>query len=444
MMRRYKEILRQIFSAALEAVAPDKALLRHMRMEGAELVTPHGRWNLEGRQVAVLGAGKGVAPMAAALEQLLGPYLATGMVVTKYGHGLNLQRIRQKEAGHPVPDQAGVAAAEDMLRLARSLGENHLAICLFTGGASALTPAPAPGLTLEDLQATTEQLLRCGATINDINALRKHLSVFGGGQLARAVAPAPLLSVIVSDVVGDPLDVIASGPSVPDPTTFADCAAIVERLGLAKNLPPAVLRHLEKGLAGLLAETPKADDPVFCSVQNILAANNRQALEAAATAARALGFEAEILGDSLVGEAKTRAVELADMALARAAQRTNDAPPLCLLAGGETTVTITGTGRGGRNQEMALAAALALEKTDRVCALFAGTDGTDGPTDAAGGYAFASSVEGMGGREAACAFLRDNNSHAALSFSDDLFFTGPTRTNVMDLAVLLVAPALPA
>lgn len=440
-MEGQREILRHVFDAALEAVAPDAALLRHVRLDGAgrgELVADGRRWNLADRRVRVLGAGKGVAPMAQALEDMLGERLDQGFVVVKYDHGLPLKGICQAEAGHPVPDEAGVRATGRMLEMARTSTERDLLICLLTGGASALTPAPAPGLSLADLRQTTQLLLDCGATIHELNAVRKHLSAFSGGQLARAAGRATVLSVIVSDVVGDPLDVIASGPTAPDASSFDDCREILERFGLESRLPSAVRDYLRAGLAGRAPETPKPGDPLFGRVRNILAATNRQALDAAARAAEARGYIPCVLTDRLTGEARQKAVELAAEARRRAEAPGQGGKGLCLLAGGETTVTIQGRGRGGRNQEMALAAALELEGQPRVCALFAGTDGTDGPTDAAGGFAFSDSVARMGGREAARALLAENNSNAALALSGDLLITGPTRTNVMDLAVLLV------
>ncbi|WP_165176997.1 DUF4147 domain-containing protein [Desulfovibrio sp. ZJ369] len=437
-MERQRQTLQGIFDAALAAVSPDGALLRHLRLEGDSLVADGRPWNIAKRRISVIGAGKGVAPMALALEDMLGGRLDAGFIVVKYDHGLPLKRITQAEAAHPVPNAAGVEASRRLLEMARKAGERDLLICLLTGGASALTPAPAPGLSLEDVQRVTDLLLRCGATIQELNAVRKHLSVFGGGQLARAAAPAAMLSVIVSDVVGDPLDVIASGPTAPDVTSFEDCVKILARHDLTERLPLAVRQRLANGLAGRVEETPKPGDPLFSRVQNILSATNRQALDAAARAAERLGCTPCILTDRLTGEARHKAAELVEEALRRASALRPGDKPLCLLAGGETTVTIRGRGKGGRNQEMALAAALALENTPHVCGLFAGTDGTDGPTEAAGGFAFADSVARMGGRRQALALLADNNSNAALARSRDLLITGPTRTNVMDLAVLLV------
>ena len=438
-------LLRRLFDAGLEAVAPDKALLRYLRIDGQTLlaggrVYPCG----PGRRVAIVGGGKGVAPMARALESLLGRRLDAGIVVTRYGHGMPLERIALLEAAHPVPDEAGCRAAESLLELAHTATEGDLVIALFTGGASALTPAPVAGVALEDLQALTRRLLRSGATIHELNALRKHLSRFSGGQLARAAAPAEVLGILVSDVPGDSLDVIASGPTAPDASTFGDCLAILDRYGLRASFPEAALRHLEAGAAGQIPETPKPTDPLFDKVCNLIVASNRQALEAVAVKARELGIVPRFSMEALAGEARTRAVQLLREARRLAnALRPGDSP-MCLLAGGETTVTVRGRGQGGRNQEMALAAALELEREPdcgRMCALFAGTDGIDGTTDAAGGFAFADSTAAMRRQGVnPVALLDDNNSHAALAAAGDLLITGPTKTNVMDLAIVLVQP----
>lgn len=434
------EMLKQLFAAAVDAAAPDRALTRHVRLEGSSLLVGSRRWEAARCRVFVLGAGKGAAPMAQAAENLLGDSLTEGLVVVKYGHALPLKRIALLEAAHPVPDAAGAEAAARLLEMAREAKKDELVLCLLTGGASALTSVPAPELTLDDLQRVTEMLLCCGATIGEINAFRKHLSLFGGGQLARAASPAHIVGLIISDVVGDPLDVIASGPTCPDPSTFRDCVELMNRYQLEPRLPEGVVRRLKRGAAGEIPETPKAGDPVFDTVENILIAGNRQSLEAAARAAEERGFESRILTCSMEGEARLTAAELVAKALDVRKGMAPGARPVCLLAGGETTVTIRGGGLGGRNQEMALAAALELEGHEGVSALFAGTDGTDGPTDAAGGVADEEAVAAMGGREKALAWLEENDSHTALSAGGRLFVSGPTRTNVMDVAILLVHP----
>lgn len=435
-----KAVLYSIFDAGVRAVAPDAALMRHVCLEDGQLLVDGQSWKLPRRgRLLVLGAGKGVAPMGAAVEELLGDRIDTGMLVVKYGHGLPLQQIAQVEAAHPVPDAAGAAATRALLELAAGAAADDLVLCLLTGGASALTPAPVSGVTLEDMQQVTELLLRSGATITELNAVRKHLSRFSGGQLARTAAPAGVVSVIVSDVVGDALDVIASGPTAPDVSTFADCMDILARYGLGSAMPPAVLHHLRQGQLHQEAETPKPGDALFRHVQNTLVATNRQALDAAAEQARSHGFRPVILTDRMVGEAREQAALLVTQARQMAAELAADAQPVCLLAGGETTVTLRGRGRGGRNQEMALAASLALQDCPHICALFAGTDGTDGPTDAAGGCAWAGNLA-VAGLEQARRALEENDSYAILHHCGALLRTGPTRTNVIDLAILLVWP----
>lgn len=435
-----KAVLYSIFDAGVRAVAPDAALMRHVCLEDGQLLVDGQSWKLPCRgRLLVLGAGKGVAPMGAAVEELLGDRIDTGMLVVKYGHGLPLQQIAQVEAAHPVPDAADAAATRALLELAAGAAADDLVLCLLTGGASALTPAPVSGVTLEDMQQVTELLLRSGATITELNAVRKHLSRFSGGQLARTAAPAGVVSVIVSDVVGDALDVIASGPTAPDVSTFADCMDILARYGLGSAMPPAVLHHLRQGQLHQEAETPKPGDALFRHVQNTLVATNRQALDAAAEQARSHGFRPVILTDRMVGEAREQAALLVTQARQMAAELAADAQPVCLLAGGETTVTLRGRGRGGRNQEMALAASLALQDCPHICALFAGTDGTDGPTDAAGGCAWAGNLA-VAGLEQARRALEENDSYAILHHCGALLRTGPTRTNVMDLAILLVWP----
>lgn len=430
-----RETLLAIFNAGLAAVKPEGAVKRHLSLDSeGNLCAAGKKYPLAGRRVRVLGAGKGAAPMALAVENMLGDYLDDGLIVVKYGHGLPPGRIKLLEAAHPTPDASGEKAAREMLRLAGECKPQDLLICLFTGGASALMPATAIGL--DDFQAVTDLLLKSGAPIEEINAVRKHLSEISGGRLAVAANGAEILALIISDVIGDSLDVIASGPTVADTSTFADARKILEKRGIWNKAPASIRKRIIAGCAGKIAETPKPEDPVFARVENILCATSRQALQAAAAEAARLGYEAEILTDCLSGEARERAVELCKTALER--QKSLAGKKLCLLAGGETTVTIKGEGKGGRNQEMALAANICLAPARGICALFAGTDGSDGPTDAAGGFAFADGAEKMGGRASAEKFLEANDSNQALALAGELLVTGPTRTNVMDMAILLV------
>jgi len=392
----------------------------------------------EGR-VLVVGMGKASVPMARAVEDLLGDRIEAGAVVTKYGHGGKLERIKVYEAGHPIPDEEGMRAAGEILEMAERAGEGDTVLCLISGGGSALTPLPAEGIALGEKQRTTELLLRCGARVEEINALRKHLSRIKGGQLARAAHPARVVSLILSDVVGDPLEVIASGPTVPDPTTFGECVDIARRYGIWEDLPEAVRERLKRGVRGEVPETPKPGDPSFERCDNLLVGNNRKALDAARSEAERRGYRTLLLTSTLQGEAREVGKVLA--AVVREVRESGNpvSPPACLLSGGETTVTVRGRGKGGRNQELALAMVRELAGLEGVMVLSAGTDGTDGPTDAAG-----ASVDG-GTLERASALgldpdehLRENDSYNFFHALEDLFITGPTGTNVMDLQIILI------
>jgi glycerate 2-kinase len=435
-----KATLTRIFMAGLRAVDPEAAVRRHVELAGSRLRVGEHFYPLDRfERVIVIGAGKGTAPMAKALEDILGERLTSGFIIVKYGHGLTLQKIRVAEAGHPVPDQAGLDATQGMLAEIEHCTALDLVLCAFSGGGSALTPAPRPPLIFPEKQKATELLLASGASIEEVNALRKHLSLGKGGQLAQLASPATVVSLLLSDVVGDPLDVIASGPTVPDPSTFADCLKIIERYGLTKKLPAAVLKVLQEGAAGCIAETPKPGDAVFKKVQNLVVGSNRAALLAAAEEARLLGYNVLMLSSFMQGEAREIAQALTAIAK-EIVYSDNPVPsPACVLAGGETTVTISGQGQGGRNQELALAAALALKGWAHMALLSAGTDGTDGPTDAAGAFADGETCrraaqKGISPRE----YLANNDSYNFFDQLGQLFKTGPTRTNVMDLMCLLV------
>jgi hydroxypyruvate reductase len=439
MTKNPRAVLRSLLDAALQAVAPDRAVYRHVQVQDNLLHIDNRTYNLDDYdRILVTGAGKGAAPMAAALEQLLGERITQGAVCVKYGHTVPLRRITLYEAAHPVPDAAGEAAARRMLELAASATGRDLVLCVLTGGASALTPALADGICLAHWQAATQRLLACGATIHEINAIRKHVSVFGGGRLAAAASPATLVALIISDVVGDDLDVIASGPTSPDSSTYEMCLGILDRYGLRHSMPAAITRRLEEGAAGRVPETPAQGDAAFDRVHNVLVANNRQALEAAAQEAARQGYTPRILTSTMTGEAREKAKELVTAARQLCAGEPLSGP-VCLLAGGETTVTITGAGLGGRNQEMALAGAMHLQACNNITMLCAGTDGSDGPTDAAGGFACAATLNAArccGLDAGAC--LADNNSYVFLEKTGNLLKTGPTLTNVMDMALLLV------
>lgn len=419
----------RILTAALAAADPYQATLKHLKP------LPKGI-----RRVLVVGAGKAAAAMARAVEKFYGRSIAEGIVVTKYGHSQKLRRIECLEAAHPVPDEAGVEAARRIAQLALSAEPTDLVLCLISGGASALLPFPSTGITLEEKQATTKLLLSCGATINELNCVRKHLSQIKGGQLAHLVHPARLHTLILSDVIGDPLDVIGSGPTVPDTSTFNDAWQILYHYGLENKIPSSVRAHLTAGVNAQIPETPKPGDPAFARVTNTLVGSNRLSLNAARAAAKALGYKTLVLSTSLDGEA--RDVARVYSAIAREIHSSGQPlkRPAAILSGGETTVTLHAhPGMGGRNQEMALAASLGLDGLPNTLFLAAGTDGTDGPNDAAGAYAFGST----GSRARALEldprdFLERNDSYHFFSPLGDLLLTGPTGTNVMDLHLLLI------
>lgn len=421
-----------IFQAAVEAAHPFAATKCHLE--------PFERVAEKFERVLVVGAGKAAASMASAVEATYGSRVSAGIVVTKYGHGSKLEHIECREAAHPVPDLAGVAGAMAIRELCLSAQENDLVICLISGGASALLPAPVPGITLEQKQATTKLLLACGANIQELNCVRKHLSNLKGGQLAHWCAPASVRAYILSDVIGDPLDVIGSGPTVPDETSFADAWAVIYKYGLESKIPAAVRQHLEQGVNHAIPETPKLGDPVFERVENVLIGSNRLSVDAAAKTARGLGYRDLVLSTTLDGEAREVARVFAAIAREECSSERPLPPPVAILAGGETTVTLTAHhGLGGRNQEMALAIADGIAGLPQVTFLAAGTDGTDGPTNAAGAIADGTTLERAQALEMnAVEFLARNDSHQFFEQLDDLVITGPTGTNVMDIYLLLV------
>lgn len=432
------EMVLSVQRAALAAVEPGAAVRRHVQRRGERLIVGGRSCDLGAvERVWLVGGGKAAPIMAAALYTILGERLSGGLVVTKYGHAdprLRSGPVEVVEAGHPLPDEAGVAAARRLADILIHATGRDLVLVVLSGGGSALLTLPADGLSLADLRHTTDLLLRCGATIVELNAVRKHLSQLAGGGLARLAGQAPVLSLILSDVVGDPPDAIASGPTVPDPTTFADAWAVLQRYDLVERVPPAVRQRLQAGLEGHLPETPKPGSRLFQHVQNVIIGSNRLAAEAAVEAARAWKLNALLLSTFVEGEA--RQVGRVAAALAKELVH-HDRPvprPACLVWGGETTVTVRGRGRGGRNQELALAAALAMEGLPNVVLVALGTDGSDGPTDAAGAVATGETAAraralGLDG----VVHLENNDAYPFFDALDDLIRTGPTGTNVNDL-----------
>jgi hydroxypyruvate reductase len=431
-----------IFKAAVLAGDVRPLLQRSLRLEGQFLSTGPVTFDLgKINRFLVVGAGKASGAMAAALEDLLGDRIDDGLVVVKDGHRAETRKIRLVEASHPVPDERGLTASHDLLDLVRSAGGDDLVIFLISGGGSALLPAPVPPITLAEKQAMTRLLLEAGATINELNAVRKHCSHIKGGRLAQAAAPAPVISLILSDVIGDPLDVIASGPTAPDSTTYADALAVLDRFQLRDHAPRSVVSRLERGARGEIIETPKADDPLFNRVTNLVIGNNSVLVGGAMEKAAALGFHPFLLTRRLQGEASEVAREFSARVAAIRGSGQPVPSPACVIAGGETTVTVKGRGKGGRCQEFCLAAALAIEGMKDIMVLAAGSDGGDGPTDAAGAIADGGSVErgrekGVEARE----LLDSNDSYRFFSTLGDLIVTGPTLTNLLDLYLLLVGP----
>ena len=455
----------EVLDAALDAVDPYAAVQNVLRRNGDTLTVagPSGSEQNDAltydlrryRRIFVIAAGKAAAPMSRAAEDLLGNRLTQGLAVTKYGHALPAgdapsapSTIRIVEAGHPMPDEAGVRAGNEMLALVEQAGEEDLVIALLSGGGSALLVAPAgqstgagaPPLTLADLQGMTDALLACGATINEINCLRKHTSAAKGGQLARAAQPAALLTLALSDVIGSPLDVIASGPTVPDDSTWADAWAIVEKYDLAGALPAPVRTRLQAGLAGEIPDTPKAHDPAFAASRTLVVADNRTAANAALTKASELGYNTLLLSTFVEGEAAEVAKLLVGLGREVLASGQPVPAPACLVLGGETTVTLgQNPGKGGRNQEIALAAALAMQNLPGTTVVSLATDGTDGPTDSAGGIADNGTVaRGQSAGLAAADNLRRHDAYPYLRAAADLLLTGPTQTNVNDLHFVFV------
>lgn len=417
---------RSIFRAALAASDPAGAVARYLA---------RGRFDRY-RHIYVIGAGKAGASMALAAERALGARITAGLITVKDGNTARLRRIELNPCGHPVPDERGASGAARIAQIAASAGRDDLVLCLVSGGASALMPLPAEGIALEEKQATTRLLLACGATIHEINAVRKHISRIKGGQLARLAAPARVESLLLSDVVGDNLDVIGSGPTAPDASTFAGVLEIFDRYDIRARVPAAVRERIERGARGEIPETPKPADPLFARVRNTVVGGNRLALDAAARAARELGYRTLILSSTIEGE--TREIARMHAAIAREIAATGRPvrPPACIITGGETTVTIKGDGLGGRNQEFVLAAALEIAGLPGVVVFSAGTDGSDGPTDAAGAIADGGTVAR---NPEARRYLDRNDSYHYFQPLGDLVITGPTNTNVMDIRLILVA-----
>jgi glycerate-2-kinase len=432
--------LEQVLRAALAAVHAGDAVVRNVRADGAELVVGGAPLAI-GQRVRVLAVGKAAAAMLAAFERVAGDRIEAGLAIAKDGHGEPGLKSRLMFAGHPVPDARSEAAAREVIAFVSAAAPDVATVVLLSGGASSLIACPAPGLSLADVAATTAALLASGAAIDELNTVRKHLSAVSGGRLGRVATSDRIDVLVVSDVPGDSLDVIASGPFVADPTRAADALAVLERRGLGERVPAAVVAHLEARRAAAPARELADAAAALARVRTTLIVSNADALAAAAAEAARRGLHPVIAATSLAGEARDAGERLA--ALARSLRpAAGDRRAICLIAGGETTVTVRGDGRGGRNQELALAAAITIAGRDDVALLAVGTDGTDGPTPAAGAYVDGGTVARASalGWDAGAA-LAANDSYAFFAAEGGQVMTGPTATNVMDVVLVSIDPS---
>lgn len=445
---RLKNHLTQIFNAGVAAVNPAMLISTALKIDGDQLLVNHAELNLKLNlndfdEIVVLGCGKAAAPMAKALEELLGARLTRGAIAVKYGHTVNLRAIQTMEAGHPVPDINGITASIKIMEIAQSVTPKSLVIMLTTGGGSALLPAPAPGLNLELLQKTTALLLESGADINAINCVRKHLSAIKGGRLAKLMEGATVLNLLLSDVQGDNIGAIASGPCAPDFTSYADARQILETYGLWDKIPPKVSRHIDEGMAGLQPETPDMGDPCFAKAHQLVLAGNRHCTAACCAKAQTLGYNSRVLPQFYTGEAKEAGRSLYGLTIDMAKNLPSAQRPLCLVCGGEATVTLPENyGKGGRATEAALAFLVELLKHESagVVMLSAATDGNDGPTDAAGAFVTQDVIDNIFVHnlkpEKA---LEEHDSYTFFSRVEGLLKTGPTNTNVCDIGIFIIS-----
>lgn len=429
-----------IIESAISAADPQKAIKEIVHLQKNRLTIEKNVYNLDlYENIYVIGAGKAASSMALTMEGILGNRIAKGIIVTKYGHKKNLSRIEVIEAGHPIPDENGVKGVERIIELLKGIKRGDLIIILLSGGASSLLPAPNENISLNDKKIVTGLLLKSGAAIDEINAVRKHISKIKGGQLASLIYPAEAACLILSDVTGDRLDVIASGPTVPDNSTFMDAVDILKKYSIWNNTPRPVMNYLLKGLKGEIAETPKPANPAFRRINNIIIGNNKSAVSAAEKKAKELGYHTMVLSTFIEGEAR----ETGKLFGAIAKEIAEFERPLkrkaCIIAGGETTVTVKGKGKGGRAQEFALSAALMINGLKDAAIVGVGTDGTDGPTDAAGAIADSTTVKRANEKGLDVKmYLENNDSYSLFKKLNDLIITGPTNTNVNDLYMAFV------
>jgi glycerate-2-kinase len=439
--KKARELALKSLEYALNAVDPKQIIKSKVLLKNSTLhVNNKYVFDLKKfKNVYVVGGGKASGSMAEALEQVLSGLIKEGWVNIPYGSKHKTDIIKLHEASHPIPDDSGVKGTRQMLEIAEKAGKEDLIICLISGGGSSLMPLPRGEITIADKREITDALLKCGATINEINTVRKHISDFKGGWLAKKACPATILNLILSDVVGDPLDFIASGPTVPDSTTFSDAVKVLKKYGLWEKAPASIRKALSEGERGKIPETPKANDEAFKKVFNVVIGNNRLATQTAQNCLKSEELNTLLLTSTLEGEARHVGTMLASIAYEVSASGNPIPKPAAIIAGGETTVTISGKGKGGRNQEIALAAALKMDGMDSTVLASISTDGIDGPTDAAGAIADGKTLKravkkGLAPEE----FLAENDSYNFFSKIQDLIFTGPTGTNVNDISIVIV------
>jgi glycerate 2-kinase len=429
-----------ILRFSIRACDPLHAIRAHLKLGSGRLWVDESSYDLKSIQrIFVIGAGKASARMAFALEEILGEKISSGIVITKKDYGVPLRKIELVEGGHPVPDRDGWEGTRKLVKLLSHTKEDDLIILLISGGGSSLLVSPIRGISLKDKMKLTEQLLRCGADIKEINAIRKHISQVKGGRVAQLAQPSSILTLILSDVIGDRLDSIASGPTAPDRTTFKECLKIIEKYQLSKKIPRSIYLHLKKGAEGRIKETPKPGDSIFKKVKNVIIGSNRIALQAAKRRAEDLGYKALVLPRPVAGDTTKAALRHVGLVKRIKDEGKLIKLPACIISGGETTVKVKGKGLGGRNQEFVLVGAMRIDGMKNVVFLSAGTDGTDGPTDAAGAICDGETIKrafkkGWDPKR----YLDENDSYHFFQNLSDLIITGPTHTNVMDIHLMLI------
>jgi glycerate-2-kinase len=440
--REARRIALDVIEKTMESIDPKRLMYSKVKVAEEKLAINNEIFDLRDfRRIFVVGGGKASGYMAEAIEEILGERISDGVIVVPYGTSKKFKTriIRVHEASHPIPDQSSIEGAKKIMELTEKAEKDDLVICLISGGGSSLMAYPREGITLEDKRKVTEILLKCGATINEINTVRKHLSKFKGGQLARSVYPATLISLLLSDVIGDPLDVIASGPTTPDSTTFKDAIAVLRKYNIWDITPQSIRELLLNGEKGLIQETPKAGDPCFEKTHNFIIGNNRIACLSAIAELRRMGLNTLLLTSYAEGEARDIGLIISAIAKEILSSGNPIPRPAGLVIGGESTVTVTGKGVGGRNQEIALSSALKIAGLRGVVIASFSTDGIDGPTDAAGAIIDGSTIDrsiikGLNAED----YLRNNDSYTFFKNLKDLIFTGPTGTNVNDISLLVV------